>query len=215
MKLLKVFDRGLISPFQDFQYEKGEWYTCTYFDPDPDIECSEGFYATEIDGLPYCFNIRKIVHEVEVDGRSVEISQYKRRYEKIRVGRRIWRPELIRLAQEKSNSVGYKLDEVLFPFNPLTGNANNPTSKDIKSLEKYIKVWASVWDSSGASVWAYIGNLFPQIDDWEYIDHKPGEYPFQPCVDLWHRGFVPSFDGETWRLHSGKNAKIVYERESQ
>ncbi len=31
-----------------------------------------------------------------------------------------------------------------------------------------------------------------------------------PAIDLWHRGFVPSFDGTTWRLHSGKNADIVY-----
>jgi hypothetical protein len=28
---------------------------------------------------------------------------------------------------------------------------------------------------------------------------------------LWESGFVPSFDGKTWRLHAGKNAKIVYE----
>jgi hypothetical protein len=27
---------------------------------------------------------------------------------------------------------------------------------------------------------------------------------------LWEAGLVPSFDGEMWRLHSGKNADVVY-----
>jgi len=73
-------------------------------------------------------------------------------------------------------------------------------------------VWASVWDSVGDSVgdsvwdsvWdsvrAYIGSFF----DIEY------KYDFSPAVKLWERGLVASYDGTTWRLHTGKNAKIVY-----
>ena len=38
-----------------------------------------------------------------------------------------------------------------------------------------------------------------------------GYNPYTPCILLWKRGFVPSFDGTTWRLHSGKEAKIVFE----
>jgi hypothetical protein len=60
----------------------------------------------------------------------------------------------------------------------------------------------SVGDSVRDSVWAYAGSLF---NIWD------GDYKFQPAVDLWMRGFVASFDGKTWRLHSGKSAKIVYE----
>jgi hypothetical protein len=71
-------------------------------------------------------------------------------------------------------------------------------------------VWASVKDSVWASVWAYTGSLFTSITEWQYAPKSDG-YPYQPCVDLWKRGFVPSFDGTTWRLHSGKDAKIVYE----
>jgi len=78
-----------------------------------------------------------------------------------------------------------------------------------------VSVWVSVRDSVWDSVWTYIGSLFPNIKKWKYIKHKRGEYPFQPAVDLWKRGFVPSYDGETWRLHSGKNAKIVYEMEGK
>jgi len=78
-------------------------------------------------------------------------------------------------------------------------------------------VWDSVWhsvcksvrdsrarvirDSVGASVWGYVSSFF-DIVDFE---------KFQPCVKLWKRGFVASFDSETWRLHKGGDAKIVYE----
>jgi hypothetical protein len=67
-------------------------------------------------------------------------------------------------------------------------------------------VWASVIDS----VWAYIGSLFPNIETWKYIEHAKGVYPFQPCVDLWRQGIVPSYDGRLWRLHSGKDARIIW-----
>ena len=60
----------------------------------------------------------------------------------------------------------------------------------------------SVWDSVWASVWAYISSFFK-------IQY---EHDFSSAVNLWNSGFVSSFDGETWRLHSGKTAEIVYER---
>ena len=28
---------------------------------------------------------------------------------------------------------------------------------------------------------------------------------------LWYGGYVPSYDGTTWRLHAGPKAKIVHE----
>ena len=73
-------------------------------------------------------------------------------------------------------------------------------------------VWDSVWDSVGASVWAYTGTFFvlPR-SEWKYtagIDTE--EYPFQCLVLLWDQGLVPSFDGKTWRLHGGKDAKILF-----
>ena len=71
-------------------------------------------------------------------------------------------------------------------------------------------VWDSVGASVGASVWAYIGSLFPNITGWKCAPKTDG-YPYQPCVDLWKRGFVASFVGKVWRLHSGPKATIVYE----
>ena len=87
-------------------------------------------------------------------------------------------------------------------------------------------VWDSVWDSVRdsvgdsvrgsvwASVWAYIGSLF-SIKTWKHINYEnplftKGKYPFQPLVDLWKVGLVPSFDGKIWRLHGGKNGKVLW-----
>ena len=77
-------------------------------------------------------------------------------------------------------------------------------------------VWASVRDSVGASVWAsvvaYISSFFA-LDEWQLNGKTVRENPFQPAIDLWEAGLVPSFDGEIWRLHAGKDAQIVYEME--
>ena len=66
-------------------------------------------------------------------------------------------------------------------------------------------VRASVWASVGASVVDSVGAYVSTFFD---IDYK---YDFSSAIKLWEAGFVPSFDGKTWRLHSGKDAKIVYE----
>ena len=74
-------------------------------------------------------------------------------------------------------------------------------------------VWASMWDSVRDSVGAYIGSFFnlPR-SAWKYTENiKIETYPFQPVVDLWMMGLVPSFDGKTWRLHGGKNRKVLWE----
>ena len=66
-------------------------------------------------------------------------------------------------------------------------------------------VWASVWDvdwdAVRVSVLAYFSSFFA-------IEYK---FDFSSVVKLWESGLVPSFDGKVWRLHSGKNADVVYE----
>ena len=71
-------------------------------------------------------------------------------------------------------------------------------------------VWDSVWDSVLASTWGYISSFF-NLEKWGENDHELYKNPFQSAIDLWEEGFVPSFDGKVWRLHSGENAEIVYE----
>ena len=66
-------------------------------------------------------------------------------------------------------------------------------------------VWASVRDSVWDSVWDFVGAYLSSFFDIRY------DYDFSPAIKLWNMGIVASFDGSSWRLHSGKNAKIVYE----
>jgi hypothetical protein len=40
-------------------------------------------------------------------------------------------------------------------------------------------------------------------------------HDFSPAIKLWEMGLVPSFDGKTWRLHGGKNAKILFKISAQ
>ncbi len=60
----------------------------------------------------------------------------------------------------------------------------------------------SVSDSVRDSIWSYVSSFFK-------IKYA---HDFSSAVKLWNAGFVPSFDGKTWRLHSGKTAEVVYER---
>lgn len=89
--------------------------------------------------------------------------------------------------------------------------------KKVSIKQKFLlKKWGSVWDSVGDSVWdsvwGYIGSLFYlKRTQWKYTNNiKTKSYPFQPVVDLWKQGLVPSFDGTFWRLHSGKKAEVVF-----
>jgi hypothetical protein len=274
MKLYKVLirrDGKLFSPFQNYEYEPGKEYICTDFDSNPSKDCSNGFYAVGIDGIIYSFRnlLGFEVWECEVSGRSVEIDQFKRRYERIKLVRQVSLDEVRQLAEAEEEKVGYKLAEALFPINPLKIKAGPVTDEEIELLKKWASVrdsvggsvwrsvrdnvgdnvgsnvwdsvedsvWdsvgdrirSSVWDSVGdrirSSVWdsvensvydsvrAYISSLFPGIKKWKYIDHNEGENPFQPCIDLWHRGFMPSYGGRVWRLHAGEKAEIVWEGE--
>ena len=65
-------------------------------------------------------------------------------------------------------------------------------------------VGASVWNSVGDSVWDSVGAYTSSFFDIKY------KYGFSPAITLWNVGIVPSFDGETWRLHTGKDAHVVY-----
>ena len=132
--------------------------------------------------------------------------------------------EFLRIEREVKPETLFKWDylKAASPLNPFTLKHGKISSKELELLKAWDSVWNSVWDSVrdsvrdsvwnsvgnsvidsvGGSVGAYIGSLFYIWDN---------NYEFQPCVDLWKRGFVPSFDGKTWRLHSGKNAEIVFE----
>lgn len=76
----------------------------------------------------------------------------------------------------------------------------------------WASVWDSVWVSAMASVRAYVSSFFA-LDEWQLNGKIVRENPFQPAIDLWEAGLVPSFDGKVWRLQAGKDVQIVYEME--
>ena len=87
------------------------------------------------------------------------------------------------------------------------------TAEHIQWLREWASVRASVWNSVGASVRDSVGaSVASYVSTFFAIDC---EYDFSSAVKLWEAGLVPSFDGRTWRLHTGKNAKIVYEESEE
>jgi len=75
-------------------------------------------------------------------------------------------------------------------------------------------VWDSVRASVGDSVLAYTSSFFnlPR-SAWKYTERVKckGNNPFQPAIDLWKMGLVPSFDGKKWRLHGGEDGGVMWE----
>ena len=72
-----------------------------------------------------------------------------------------------------------------------------------------VSVWASVWASVRDSVWASVrASVGAYTSSFFSVKY---DYDFSPCIKLVEAGLVPSLDGTTWRLHSGKKADVVYE----
>jgi len=74
-------------------------------------------------------------------------------------------------------------------------------------------VWCSVRGSVGDSVRGSVGNCFNlKREEWKHTKNiKTKGYPFACYSKLWNMGLVPSFDGKKWRLHGGKDAKVLWE----
>ena len=71
-------------------------------------------------------------------------------------------------------------------------------------------VWCSVWCSVRDSINAYISSFFILKKWYNFETLEPFTNPFQSIITLWENGFIPSFDGTTWRIHQGKNAEIIF-----
>ena len=106
--------------------------------------------------------------------------------------------EFLRIEREVKPETLFKWDylKAASPLNPFTLKHGKISSKELELLKAWDSVWNSVWDSVRDSVWAYTVSIFvPIVKDWKKT------YPYQPAVDLWNVGLVPSFDGKLWRLH--------------
>jgi len=71
--------------------------------------------------------------------------------------------------------------------------------------------YRSIWDSVNDFVYSYISSFFNlEKNEWKHCDFDFEGNPFQAAIDLWNMGLIPSFDGEMWRLHAGRDAKVVW-----
>ena len=112
-----------------------------------------------------------------------------------------------------------RIKNIILPFNlPMVKKVNKSQIRLLKEWNSVSNlvwnlVWNSVWNSIRDSIWAYTGYMFKlNRKEWKYTDKiKCKGYPFISAVKLWKQGLVPSFDGDIWRLHSGKKAKVVFE----
>ncbi|MHB8361968.1 MAG: hypothetical protein ACYDDC_09255 [Thermoplasmataceae archaeon] len=104
---------------------------------------------------------------------------------------------------EYDNLLGFHYHEAYNPVNPMK-IVNEIIDTDKENLKKWDSVGTSVW----ASIYAYIGSLFPGITTWKYMDAGSG-YPFQSAVDLWKRGFVPVRYQGKWHLYGWRNGNVV------
>ena len=161
MKLYKVLNVYLTSPYQGFEFELGKTYVCDDFDTSDD-ECSNGFYAVGFNGLVYAINKdgkKHSVFEVEVGGRSKEFNQFKRRYEEITIVRELSDDEIKEGLSACEEKEGYKVCEACYPVNPFEVNPM-PLEDAKKLLEEWKKVRASIWnsvlDSVLDSVWSSV-----------------------------------------------------------
>lgn len=100
---------------------------------------------------------------------------------------------------------------IVHPFE-VKRKSKKVTKKEIQLLKEWASVMASVWDSVasvGDSVWDSVwASVYAYVFSFYDI---PELRKYDCCVKLWEAGLVPSFDGKTWRLHSGENAEIVFE----
>jgi hypothetical protein len=239
MKVYKVLNSDLTSPFKDMQYTLGEEYVCDDFDDDVTNDCSKGLYATPtIEGCLYTnLSGDKVIVECEAGGKCVEFDRFKVRWEKLTPIRVLSEDEIRALAITESEVRGYNIEEALYPINPFKIKPPAEiTDEHISLLKKWASVgasvralvWYSVRDLVRALVWYSVRDLVrASVRDlvgasvwdsvWAYISSlfpsQEGTNPLQPAIDLWKQGLVPSFDGKVWRLHGGDDGKILYEWE--
>jgi hypothetical protein len=167
-KVLRLVNGKLISPHRDYNYGKledvlGKKLVCEDFDDDAYNDCSDGFYATDIDGLIYSLNIYKDnrVFEIEMGGKSVISNTYKQRFEKQTIIRMLPKTEVRKLIREQSKTMDWDYYHTCYPVNPLKLNKPFDKEKALKLLEEWdsmrdsvrASVGASVRDSAWASVW--------------------------------------------------------------
>ena len=161
--LLKVLRDGLASPYKNFRYTVGKEYTCKDFDDNPKKDRSRGYYAVDVEGLPYMYRPDTQIWWCEVGGKEVEYDIYKRRYEKIRITHQANLDEIKQMAVSRERECGYKLSEVLFPINPLNVFTNEEATEEIVTQLTLDQL--REWTAVRAFIWGYEDYVLDSVHD--------------------------------------------------
>ena len=158
MKKYKILTKDMAAPFQGWPiYKIGKEYICNDFDIS-NVECSHGFYATDIGGLIYTnLSNNKRVFEVDVSGKERIFHTYRQRFEKMKIIKEIETHELRGLVKAQSDGMNWNYYDALFPFNPFSITPIIDKEKAIILLSEWASVRDSVWASVAASVAASVG----------------------------------------------------------
>lgn len=191
------------SPFQNHCYGLlsdfiGKEFICADFNDNINEDCSNGFYATNSDGIIYSLNTfaynnsksnkQNIVFEVEVSGKRVEYSIYKNRYEKQKFIKRLSNEELHQLIKIQSDKMEFNYYEACFPINPRDINTDD---LDMKKVLKLLKEWTSMRNSARYSVRDSVG--YSTWDSVRYSVRESVGYSTWDSVRYSGRDFVGAY----------------------
>lgn len=165
-KRYKVLNADLRSPYRGYVYELGIWHKEPYVGEPGDNRHLRGLYAGSIESILYC-NLSgpgEQVYECEVRGRSAGELPFGECWEELRVVRMLTEKEVRKLAREAN--VGYRLEEALYPVNPLEAeHGESVTQQEVALLKEQAavircvqrsvvaSVVTSIWNSAGGFVW--------------------------------------------------------------
>ena len=162
-KVCRLGDGVVVSPFKGHVYgtEKelfGKKLTFAF--DDSKKECSEGFYATDADGIIYSLNKYPDckVYEVEVGGKERIFDAYKQRYSEATFVRRLTPAAVRKIIKEQSDKMDWKYFEACYPIDPRKINVPFDREKVLSLLRAWDSVLDSIRASVGASVWDSVWN---------------------------------------------------------
>lgn len=215
-KVLMLVNGGLLSPYQNYIYGNledvlGKKLVCENFDDNEYNQCSDGFYATDVDGLIYSLNKHKDnrVFEVEVGGRSVIHNKYKQRFEEQTIIRMLPKTEVKKLIKEQSKEMDWDYYHACYPVNPLKINKPFDKEKASKLLKEWNSAWVptqvAVWDSVSGYMYDFVGN--PVWDSmWNSLRDSASDFVWDSVLgSVW----TPAWDS-MWAKYSVRYCFYAY-----
>jgi len=153
-KVLKRSSGGLRALYRDYTYAPGVWLHDSSAGQPGDQGCLRGFYATDIDGLPFSrpFGSRE-VWRCTVGGKEYGTPPYKTCYSRLKLIELCQEDEVRKLARAEQARLGYLLEESIYPADPLiVRHEATATAEEIDWLHEWSGVWREAWRGVGDAI---------------------------------------------------------------